>query len=78
MPVSIPEKKFESEIEAALAAQGYEKGKPEDYHKDLVLLPKVVVRFVQVYKLVTDNDAFARTFVGWLFDRWSSRRPAAL
>src|SRR6266581_1875040 len=45
--VSISEKQFETEIEAALAARGYEKGRPEDYHKALVLLPKTVLRFVQ-------------------------------
>lgn len=47
MSVSIAEKQFEFEIEAALLAQGYEKGKPEDYDPALVLLPKTVVRFVQ-------------------------------
>ena len=45
--VSVSEKQFETEIEAALAARGYEKGRPEDYHKALVLLPKTVLRFVQ-------------------------------
>lgn len=45
--VSIAEKQFEFEIENALLAQGYEKGKPEDYDAALVLLPKTVVRFVQ-------------------------------
>src|SRR6266581_1020100 len=45
--VSIAEKQFESEIEAALLGQGYEKGRPEDYDPALVLLQKTVVRFVQ-------------------------------
>jgi len=43
--VSVSEKQFETE--AALAAQGYERGRAEDYHKALVLLPKTVLRFVQ-------------------------------
>ncbi len=47
MPVSVAEKKFESEIEAALLAHGYEKGKPEDYEPSLVMLPGTVLRFVK-------------------------------
>ena len=45
--VGVSEKRFETEIETALAAQGYEKGRPEDYHQALLLLPKTVLRFVQ-------------------------------
>ncbi len=45
--VGVSEKQFETEIETALAAQGYEKGRPEDYHQALVLLPKTVLRFAQ-------------------------------
>jgi type I restriction enzyme R subunit len=46
-PAHPTEKKFEDHIEHHLLKTGYEKAKPEDYDRDLCLIPTEVVAFVR-------------------------------
>jgi len=47
MGEKVTEKKFEEHIEEHLLNSGYHKRRPEDYDKDLCLIPKEVIRFIQ-------------------------------
>lgn len=46
-PAHPTEKKFEDHIEQHLLKTGYKKAKPEDYDRDLCLIPAEVIAFVQ-------------------------------
>ena len=46
-PAHPTEKKFEDHIEQHLLKTGYQKAKPEDYDRDLCLIPTEVVAFVR-------------------------------
>ncbi|KAF5428674.1 type I restriction enzyme, R subunit [Candidatus Methanophagaceae archaeon] len=47
MSEKVTERKFEEHIEDHLLNSGYHKRRPEDYDKDLCLIPKEVIRFIQ-------------------------------
>ncbi|KAF5436641.1 type I restriction enzyme, R subunit [Candidatus Methanophagaceae archaeon] len=47
MSGKVTERKFEEHIEHHLLNSGYHKCRPEDYDKDLCLIPEEVIRFIQ-------------------------------
>jgi len=47
MSEKVTERKFEEHIEHHLLNSGYHKRRPEDYDKDLCLIPEDVILFIQ-------------------------------